>query len=351
MQRLLTASLIIVCLLGVGQPAWGQAGTLTATLGPPLMPATPAKPLVDVLYINGVRIQGAVTNLAALNPAIETPQAAALRKANAEVNAINASINAAIKAGTLPMGTPLATIAIQPNTITLKDRNGKPIIDPVTMQPFMRPNSQAGLPIITVTGVTLLGDPKGFKPALGQMLQANPTGETGGAKIVFPVPGGGTGVKGAMVLPGGVTGQAVGTDLTGAPSSVSFGLFDEQGQDATCTSVLPPSASSVCPGVFIATVFPTAKETEEQVLRDLETLFNSLFSSEGLTATFDFLTMSLSLDQLLTPFENLFTQNTDPGLELDPILIPVPEPSGLLVLAIGLALLAGIRTYRAFGSV
>ncbi len=94
MGRLIVIIAGMLGVLSAGVPAWGQGGTLTATLGPPLMPATPAKPLVDVLYINGVRIQAVVTNLAAIMPR-ETPQAAAVRKDTAEVAAINAAINAA----------------------------------------------------------------------------------------------------------------------------------------------------------------------------------------------------------------------------------------------------------------
>ena len=108
--------------------------------------------------------------------------------------------------------------------------------------------------------------------------------------------------------------------------------------------MLPPT--SPCPGDFIATVFPTAGETDAEVLDDLSTLFNSLFSSDGLNATFDPFTDSLFLDQQLTPFESLFTQNTDPGLELDPFLSSVPQPSTLLLLGMGLAGLAGVRGYR-----
>jgi len=344
MGRLIVIIAGMLGVLSAGVPAWGQGGTLTATLGPPLMPATPAKPLVDVLYINGVRIQAVVTNLAAIM-ARETPQAAAVRKATAEVAAINAAINAAITAGTLPMGTALATMTIQPNTIPLRDSNGKPIIDPVTKLPIVKPNNLAGFPTITLTGVTLLGDPMGFKPGAGQQLASNPTGEIGGAKLVFPKGGGGgTGAKGAMVRPGGTSGVAAGMDLSGAPSSVSFGVFNDQGQDATCAPMLPPT--SPCPGDFIATVFPTAGETDAEVLDDLSTLFNSLFSSDGLNATFDPFTDSLFLDQQLTPFESLFTQNTDPGLELDPFLSSVPQPSTLLLLGMGLAGLAGVRGYR-----
>ena len=93
-------------------------------------------------------------------------------------------------------------------------------------------------------------------------------------------------------------------------------------------------------------MFPTAGETDAEVLDDLSTLFNSLFSSDGLNATFDPFTDSLFLDQQLTPFESLFTQNTDPGLELDPFLSSVPQPSTLLLLGMGLAGLAGVRGYR-----
>jgi hypothetical protein len=337
MRRWIVASLVVAGLLfslSGSRPAWGQGGTLMATIGQPLKPATPAKPLVDVLYINGVRIQGVVTNLAAQMPG-ETAQAAAMRKAMAEVAAINMAITAAITAGTLSMGTPLATISgVQPDTLVIRDANGKPIINPVTGRPSVRPNNLRGLPILTLTGVTLVGDPQGFKPGAGQQLASNPTGEIGTAKIAFPPGTGGTGVKGGMTSTS--PGMAV-----GGGSSVSFGLLDDQGQDATCAPALPPTSS--CPGDFIATVFPTVGETAAQVLGDLATLFDNLFSSDGLTATFDPFADSLSLDQPLTPFESLFTQNTDSGLELDPFLAPVPEPPTFLLLGIGLAGLAGMR--------
>ena len=98
-----------------------------------------------------------------------------------------------------------------------------------------------------------------------------------------------------MTHSGTSSGMAVGTDLSGAPSSVSFGLFDDQGQDATCAPALP--STSLCPGDFIATVFPTPGETDAQVLGDLANLFDSLFSSDGLTATFDTFNNSVFLDQ------------------------------------------------------
>jgi hypothetical protein len=87
-------------------------------------------------------------------------------------------------------------------------------------------------------------------------------------------------------------------------------------------------------------------ETNAQVLNDLATLFDSLFSADGLTATFDPLTVALSLDQQLTPFETLFTQNTDPGLELDAFLAPVPEPPTILMLGVGLASLGTLLRKR-----
>ena len=99
---------------------------------------------------------------------------------------------------------------------------------------------------------------------------------------------------------------------------------------------------SSCPGDFIATVNPVAGENDGQVLGDLASLFNSLFGVDGLTASYDALTDTLFLDQALTPFEMLFTQNTDPGLELDAFL-SVPEPATMLVLGGGLVLLIAVR--------
>jgi hypothetical protein len=51
-------------------------------------------------------------------------------------------------------------------------------------------------------------------------------------------------------------------------------------------------------------------------------------------------------EQRVVPFETLFTQNTDPGLELDAFLAPVPEPPTILMLGVGLASLSVLLRKR-----
>jgi hypothetical protein len=51
-------------------------------------------------------------------------------------------------------------------------------------------------------------------------------------------------------------------------------------------------------------------------------------------------------EQRVVPFETLFTQNIDPGLELDAILAPVPKPPTILMPGVGLASLGMLLRKR-----
>ena len=145
---------------------------------------------------------------------------------------------------------------------------------------------------------------------------------------------------------GAGTGLSTGVDPLGASSFVSFGVFDPRGLDAGCQPDFPP-ASPLCPGEFIATLFPSAGSTDSQILSGLASLFNSLYTSFGYTATYDPFTDLLSLDKPIGNYETLFTQNTDSGLELDPVVeIVTPEPVSVVLVVTGLLVIGLARRHR-----
>jgi hypothetical protein len=335
-------------------PALAQGQPYGGTIGYPIAPATMTKPWVTALFVQGVRIQATVDNLAA-KMANETPAQASQRKGQALVTAINTQITAAIANGTLPANAGMATLVAAPATLQAADRFGnlyyldrfgRPTLVN-TGVPYIINNNLSGYGVVSVPNVTQLGDDPKKPPKNPKDRAQDPTGEigTGNFKPVINN-GGGTGVRGPTLGTGATQGAAAGTDATGAASSVSFGVFDAQGQDAACAPTLPPVPS--CPGDFIATIDPVAGQNDGQVLGDLASLFNSLFGVDGLTATYDPLTDALFLDQALTPFEMLFTQNTDPGLELTAFL-SVPEPATFLVLGGGLIMLIVVRSKMSVG--
>lgn len=342
MMRFLSAGLIAIGLaasLCAGTPAHAQGQILVYTQGVPRFPATMGQPYVAALRIAGVKITATVNNLPAIM-AGETPAQASVRKANAVVNAINAQTQAQIVAGLLPAGTPLATVTLEPATIQAKDRFGNPLFRDAfgrptlvnTGVPFIVPNALAGFGIVTVPGVT----------ELIARESRDPTGQPVGGGFMRPMPGTNTTpASGGMGSPSPGSGMSMGLQPDGTPSSVSFGVLEDIGFDAGCTPVLPPV--SACPGAFIATLFPEAGLTAGDVLGDLADLFNSLFSSEGFTASYDPIEDALSLDQPLTPFLRLFMQNTDPGLDLALGLAVIPEPAALALLGAALLGLAAVR--------
>lgn len=348
-KRLTIASLlagILLCFLALESGARAQGQPYSGTMGAPIAPATKAKPWVTVLYIQGVRIQATVDNLAA-RMANETLAQASQRKAQALVGALNTQITAAIAAGTLPANTAMATLGTAPATVQAVDRFGNLLfLDAFgrptqvnTGVPFMIANNMAGFGVVSVQNMTQLGDDPKNPPKNPKDRAQDPTGEIAVGNF-RPVPMNGNS-RGALDGTGAGSGVAMGKDVNGAPSAISFGVFALQGQDAACAPAMPPTTS--CPGDFIATINPTPGEDDEQVLSALAAQFDGLFSTDGLTATYDPATDSLALDQALTPFESLFAQNTDPGLDLDSFLAVVPEPASFALLGASLVTLAVCR--------
>ena len=294
--------------------------------------AVPRQSGTDVLvfFIKGVKLTApaVVTKVAT-----DTPAQASQRKAKEWVDAINKAIAGAILAGKLPAGTPMATIATQPAMVGAVDLFGRPLnafgqpTPPFPGPQAMVPNRLAGFAIVTIPGMTAIGTvAQGYR---------NRTLEPGGGN--FMQGGGGGGSRGSMGGGGAMSGDATGDDASGTgPSSVSFGLYDPQGLDANCNSSPDLTSLPLCPGDFIATVNPTAGENDGQVLSALANAFNHDFGTLGLSASYDPLTDLLSLDQPLNFPNMLLVDNSDPGLELDPVQVAIPEPASILLLGAGL---------------
>lgn len=355
MTRKLAAGLL-ACAIACGAAidrARAQGETITYTQGVPIRPAgVGANAMVLPMRIAGVLINPTVTNLPAIM-ARETQAQASMRKANAVAAAINAEIAAKIAAGLLPANQPLATVAPEPAQIHQRDgqgfllyrnANGIPVraaVDPNTGRPntpIMINNTLAGYGIVTIPQVSELLGPKDGR--------RDPTGEpVGMGTRRREDTGGGRPANGSMSGTG--SGLSSGSDGIGGSSLIAFGVLTNNGLDAACSPALPPISS--CPGVQVASLVPGSGRTDAEVMSDLAFLFNSLYQAAGTSVTYDPVANILALDQLLMPFETLYFQNTDTGLELGPILAVVPEPAALALFGvglIGLGLLAGRRRHK-----
>ena len=327
LRLLLSTALLLV----LSQQAGAQnTDTLLATAGVPRYPVGIVKPFLFVVYVQGVRITAKVTNLPAKQPN-ESDSAASQRKAAAVIKVLNDSITAAKADGRLPPTQQLATMTKQPAMVANVDKDGKPLPGPA-----MVPNRWVNFGVVTLVGTTGVGSPGG--------LYKDPTGEGNGTAIIRKGGAASGGAKVSMGGAGAATGLSTGMDPLGAQSFVSFGVFDPRGLDAGCQPDFPP-AYPLCPGEFIATLFPSAGSTDSQILSSLASLFNSLYTAFGYTATYDPFTDLLSLDQPIGNYETLFTQNTAAGLELDPVveIVTTPEPASVVLVVTGLLVIGLAR--------
>lgn len=186
---------------------------------------------------------------------------------NAAVNAIMASVTGTQTIQLVPYGAPAGTA---PVNVTI---------------PVITFTNVAGTPQVSNPKTTMEGgDAKVVNPSMKPGMQGNvpPPGS-------IPPP-----------TPGGSMGYSTGVDPDGLQSDVSFGLVNNTN----------PSN----PISFLASVFPTAGEDDEQVLAQLTAVFNADFNSDGFSATFNPLTDTMQLNQPLSADFLVYSQDDDTGL-------------------------------------
>lgn len=128
--------------------------------------------------------------------------------------------------------------------------------------------------------------------------------------------------------------MSTGMDPTGAQSVIALGVYDSSAIDAC-----DPTATT-CPGEDIASLNPGPGVSENTILQELGTEFNTDFGSSGFVASYDPTTDMLSLDTTLNAPEVFFTADTDTGISYSIEVDAVPEPSSLFMLAFAVAGLA-----------
>jgi hypothetical protein len=295
--------------LFIGQTVW--AADFTNSIGYP----SGSTSIGDPLYIffptpgNGAAtVRVGVPNIKAIKPAaangVATAQEmsdAAVAKANAIAAAVNNSASAQKKNISASVG-PLITVKLQ--------QYGAP---PGTL-------IEVKIPEITYTSP---GKPYAYKGAsakLGEMGDGQNIKKSDDKGGMSPTP---------SYLPGGKTSidngmnyDATGVDGSGNPSFAGFGFYD--------TSLSNPT-------YYYVDVAPTAGETAYAVLQTLADEFNTDYTPDGYTASFNTLTGAMTINQGLNPDDLEYSTNNDTGLYFTLTNTPLPAPlTGALVLMSGL---------------
>jgi hypothetical protein len=172
-----------------------------------------------------------------------------------------------------------------------------------------------GASSVVIDGLTV--DPKNRKDPVWLRVK-DPTREPGnGVGGKLPQKGGGAPYEGSM---GGTrAGMSTGTDPTGSPSLFAFGFYTANGNTTD-----------------IAVLSGASGLTASQILGDLASQFNSLYSQSGLTADYNTTTDSLTFDQSLNGNQIFFEADTDTGIDFTmQVDAGTPEPTSLFLLGSG----------------
>ncbi len=303
------AGLFLMVATAVAQNAPAPVlGSTTLGAGTPTGPSPDTKAnlySLDVYYFNAdgslgkssVPVPGIPVTAGLPNPTAAQILAARTAKAAAIVAAINAATLNGV------------TAVVDPKDPTLYTVGG--VRQSVGKYKFPTPGTDG----------TYLG------PAITRTPGNRVTGELGNTQFNFKAGGGGSSSSGSMYRgsldgPGTSSGTfASGLDASGFQSVIGFGFINE---------------STSTPLDYTVSINLSSGMTDADVLGLLASLFNTAYSSSGYTATYDLLTNSLSIEQLLSSEDVLWSSDSDTSLDLTTNMISaVPEPGTVSLLVFG----------------
>lgn len=251
---------------------------------------------VDPNNANGVTTSDVTVNVAAWDPKTETALQAQARKTKAIADAINAAKLNGVTAAVMPKQTGI-------------------VWDPIRRQ-FVPVIQQE----LTLNGLAI--DPQRVRDPQIAVVK-DPTKQPQGGRANLPQKSGGGG--GSMYngsMNGTKSGMSTGVDPFGSQSMIAFGFYSNSGST-----------------IDVATLLPSAGETDNQILGGLASAFDTDFGQSGFTADFNAAQDTLTFDQPLNDNFFFFTDDTDTGINFNmqiAALPSVPEPSSMLLMGSGL---------------
>jgi hypothetical protein len=172
--------------------------------------------------------------------------------------------------------------------------------------------------LITIPNATKIRVLSERDPRTGRVIRGNPTGEAGDGIRRVPRSGRIRGVMSRGI--GDVVTFATGYDPYGDPSFVNFGIT----------------------GSYVASVMPNPGTTDEEILRELE----SLLDSNGIPTTFDPVQVALSFDIPLLDGQTVVWGTDDPGLDFGAAFEAI-GPGSVAAPASGVLIAAGLLAIAA----